>query len=416
MNQTIFVQADGGSDLNAGDSAAAPVRTLGAALLRAESRGPVTIALQPGVYAEDVTLGSSFSMNSIVGAVTPQWQRDCDPTARDRTVIATPSPEGMLISGNTGIALSLGNLTVRSADATQPSQSSYAVRVLGSRVNFFQVVLIAGRGGDGGVAGMVPASAGTVSCNTFTSCALGASGTPGPPGTPSDGGSFGSGGFLPGHGGTGGPGSPGQSGPAGPDGGTRLDCVTSCAGAVPCSNGDLFCGATTAPLTGERGRCGCGGNGGEGGLSALGGGASIALFVAGPSGVTITSSRLQSTAAGHGGVPSMGGLGAAGAAGTPGAPLPCQEGPCGRSMCNGVCAPVGPMSTVPGGAVGGPGGTGGSGGPGGAGAGGPSIPLVTVGIAPQNVTSSGLTFIPGPGGSAVGGARPGLVLNQLVLP
>ncbi len=416
VNATIFVQPDGGSDSNLGDSPASPVQTLGAALLRAETRSGITIALQPGTYAEDVTLGIGLSSDSIVGAVTPTWQRDCDPAARTRTIIATPSPQGVLISGNTGIALSLSHLTVRSANATQPSESSYAVRVLNSRVILSQVHLIAGRGADGGVAAPPSPAGGAVVCQGEVDCGLPSPGDAGTSGLPSDGGFFSMAGFVAGRGGDGTTGRPGGNGVLGLPGQTRSGCVLACGGVTPCMNNMLLCPTTTGTVDAGVGRCGCGGLGGGAGQGGPGGGSSVALFISGTSAVTLTSSLLQSSAAGHGGLPSSGGTGAAGGAGVDGASARCAMGPCTRQQCSEVCAPSSPGDVVPGGPAGSPGGPGGPGGNGGAGAGGSSIPLVTVGVSPQNFTSSGVTFIPGPAGGAVGGARPGLVLNQLVLP
>ena len=85
----LYVSPDG-ADTNAG-TAAAPFRTLGAALASIERPGLVsTVVLAEGEYTSDLVVGHALAGVTVRGGFVHQaatWTRDCADGARDRTTL-----------------------------------------------------------------------------------------------------------------------------------------------------------------------------------------------------------------------------------------------------------------------------------------------------------------------------------------
>ncbi len=386
----IFVDATNGKDTNAGTKLA-PMQTIGAALGKTNTQH-ARLYICEGTYGEDLTLDTSHDGMSLYGGwKCADWSYSGTKPVVGKTNQA--SKLDSLVKGTT-----IEDLTIQSADATNPGDSSIAMFVnASSGIKVIRVNLTAGSGSNGGsgttlgyafpaqsalngnnASGNIPGMLQTTTCpagDTTTGGAGGASGFSGDSGTPSylDGGA---GGVLgqpcSGAGGGGG----GALGPNGTDGPSPLNVGTlNASGWLPVSG-----------TAGQAGKCGQGGGGGQGsgnmagggggggGCGGIGGGAggaggaSVALAALG-SAVNIQQSVLTATTAGNGGNGSagQGGESFSGFGGSPG---------------NGAFP----------GCQGGPGGVGGTGGAGSGGVGGVSAGVIWKG-SPPSIDSATQTAI-----------------------
>lgn len=419
-----------GSDTAAGDKAA-PLKTIAAAITKASASTPaVAVFVKGGVYPEAIAMKAGVS---VYGGFDDAWTQ----TAAMPTVIDGPSSPAVTFDGIM-IDTVLSTVTVKSADATAPGSSSYAIVITGSKqIELRGVSVLPGAGAngtdgtDGGNGGN--GSAGTIGnagverssaflCNNrglpagggggASSCGR-TGGTGGQPGTGSSGGSVGG----TGAGGTaGGPGAPSESqdGTVGGTGGSGGGGTSGAGGIeigtfagvsyIPANGGGATSGSpgngggggggggggtTSCDSTGSSGGGGGGGGcGGTAGTAGTGGGGSFGV-IAIDSAVVVRASTVTGNRGGTGG---RGGKGGSGGTGGPGGP----GGPYGGSN---------EQDDGGNGAAGGPGGRGGAGGHGGGGGGGPSAALVCIGTAsiaiPQSTVEGGLV---GDGGPSMGTA------------
>ena len=421
---SIFVSS-AGADANAGTQAA-PKRTVAAGIAAAAQTGRSAVLISAGQFNGRPQLVSGISL---YGAYDPStWQR----SDLNVTWIAGELTNG----GSEGVRAEniIDVTTLQRLRITSPqpaSGSSYGVvAVNASRLRLERVDLTAGNGGkgangnpgwDGGTA--QPGAAGKGGgCDSNVAGAGGQGGGAGGPGFGGAGGTGGYGSFvvhglpgLPGSGAvpggvggfTGDPGKPGANGSNGLAGATgaagqpgfggeivgtawRSDDGEMAAYGVWGQGGGGGGGGGGQDVWGYYGGGNGGGGGGEGGHGGAGGqggkggGGSFGLFVLYSPGLTVTDSRVASSAGGYGGAGGWGGKGGNGGAGGAGAK---------------VC-----LAEVGAGGTGGSGGRGGDGGSGGSGAGGPSYAVYGVG-GTLNISSTILAHgTPGLGGSPGGSA------------
>jgi uncharacterized protein DUF1565 len=401
----VFVDArsDHGDDTQPG-SQSSPLRTIGRAIAVAVEQGKTTVFLAPGTYAESLDVragaepsmgvvsvpeGTSFRLEGGWQVDGARWGRDCDPTAREKTVIASTTPIGLTLQGPLG-SITARNLSIaaRSTPPTPadgPGASSYGVFAAGDglRVRFENVIVEASNGASGGDASPGAAGVGVTACNVYT-CGSGASGTDASASASAGAGEFTSLGFVPGDGGegqTGGVASPGTVGPG------KLEGCGKC---------NIACEYQSFTVQ-AQGACGCPGVSGEGGRRGRGGGASVAFFADGQDAeITLAYTTLRARDGGDGSSGGEGGIGADGSAGVGfasgitcclnctqvGSSLPAEVCASNASTSErdeatniNVCA-CGGQAGLPAQPAGGPGGRGGHGGKGGGGSGGPSLALV----------------------------------------
>jgi hypothetical protein len=415
----LFVSPSG--DGMTGDgSAAAPFKTIAAAMVAAAGKGGV-IYLDQGTYAEAVAFtglvasgvtidGSWLRSNSI-------WLRRCG--ERDKTVIAAPSAVAMTVV-DAGTKSGLSNLTLRTkaagaSAADQDGESTIGIFAQGTGT--FALFNVEVRAGDAGQGGEPPATLPVVqnpgcssqppACSAVAPSGTGSVGGAGNPGTA---GIFGPGGYAPGQATKGLPGGPGANGSAGGNGTTLSDCTEDCAGLNTCD------AAIITSVTSEAGFCGCGGPGGIAGKPGHAGGASIGVLALGAYEVTIDYALIVAS---HGGAGSDGAVGSAGGQstlGAAGADASCHTGGCAGSMmlCHFADQNSGP-TVIPGGVAGSPGTPGGLGGKGGGGAGGPSYSVVGAGGGTAHVLATSKLTAAG-GGAGQSGAPAGATALQFKAP
>jgi len=415
---------------------AATAETLTNAFVLAASQGLTQVWLPTSTFDETLELAAGVS---VYGGYDPDnWQR----TRAGATRFRGPGP--LLIATDISTPTTVALVGFEADDAAR-GESSIAARLTGSDgVTLEEVVLDAGRGGDGVDTTQPPAAADgddgdegsmtgiSVPCAVATSIAAPMGGAGGGStcgchaggrGGNSGGGNGergigimeGSGGCDDGpvrNGGSGGtPPEDGQIGRVGPSAGEPGDGAAAgeftMSGWVPgdgtaggggrsgqggggggaaedvAQNGNDFCIYYGA----SGGGGGAGGCGGEGSLGGTGGGASVALFLW-DSTITLIDVELIAAAGGDGGNAGTGGDGGEGGRGGLGGPR--GEGP-------NYFEPL--ASLLPGG-DGGPGGDGAPGGGGGGGAGGPSVGIVLGGDAGESAESSDVNITVGAAGAA----------------
>lgn len=413
----VFVSADDGSDEGGDGSAALPFATIGPAITAANALGATVVLLAEGTYNESVTIPDTPNGLTIEGgwlATGADWTRDCEDGVVGRTILAGSASVAVTAQG-TRHTSGLRLLTVRTpargsspADAAGESLVGVLVAGDGSVFSLTDVVVVAGRGGDGGLAspGAVGAPALAPGACVPAQCAAGAAGmAAAAPGLPAaTGGIFTQAGWVPADGEPGLAGGLGENGSPqaqGPD--SRSDCSPGC----DC-NGSSCDAQADVTLRGGDGQCGCGGGGGGPGSPGRGAGASVALMVWGD-GATVALVRgvLQAGDGGEGSAGGAGGEGAPGSEGRAGGPRECWGGCCtGGGACNagGSCYSC-DKHVLAGGSAGGVGGTGGPGSQGGAGAGGSSYAIVRISGASTIV--DGTVVQHGDGGAGAGEAPSG---------
>lgn len=382
-----------GDDSLAG-SAAAPVKTLAAALSLAKSKSATDIYIDEGTYAEAVTITTPATLHGGWKAQGASWSKDCSDTVVGLTIVRSPTTRAVDASGFTGAA-GLDTITLVTKAQAESAESAIAVRVSGSGITFSMVGVdvTAASGGDG-TTPPTPGPAGNSTCNK-NSCSDGAKGGTGGNGTPGGAGTFVESGYAPKNGGAAGNGGPGHAGTPGGAGQSADNCLFDCTPAPTCANGTSF-----GTATGGTGSCGCGGLGGAAGGGGASGGASIGVYVYGAT-LTIDHSTVRAAHGGAGAPGAGGGAGGTGTAGTAGSTAFCA----GSCFYNGTqCLLSG--SQVNGGSKGGAGGAGGSGGTGGDGAGGPSYGIVYAGGGSANIAAT-TSIQTGAGGAGSGGAPSG---------
>lgn len=426
----VFVDArpERGDDTHPG-SQFSPLRTIGRAVAVAVEQGQSAIFLAPGTYSEaldvraeagplpgavSVPEGTSFQLQGGWQFDGARWERDCDPTAREKTVIASTTARGLALQGRLGtIALRTLSVVAGPAPSTPdvPGDSSYGLFASGDglRVRLEDAIVQASSGARGGEASPGVTGVGVVSCDVYA-CGSGASGTNASANSPAGAGLFATQGFVPGDGGEG---EPGGAASPGTLGSGQLE---NCGKCVP------FC--DFQPFTVQaQGSCGCPGASGGGGRRGRGGGASIALFAAGQNAeVTLAYTTLRALDGGNGSPGGEGGEGANGGIGAVFAGANCcltctQVG--GSLLAEAISSKTtttqndnnseinacicSETQTLPAQPAGGPGGRGGHGGKGGGGSGGPSFALLrTSGVTfkqDQSVLSFGHAGLGAPGAS-----------------
>ncbi|HET9625447.1 MAG TPA: hypothetical protein VFP84_28965, partial [Kofleriaceae bacterium] len=136
----VYVATTG--DDSAAGTAAAPLKTVGAAITKAAAQKPVAgVIVQAGSYAEAVTMVAGVS---IFGGVDATWKH-ADGAV---TEIVGDSP-AVTFNGIT-TATTLDHLTVRSNDGAAPSAPSIAVLVTGSQhIELDSVMVLPGSGANG---------------------------------------------------------------------------------------------------------------------------------------------------------------------------------------------------------------------------------------------------------------------------
>lgn len=404
----------------------APLSTIAQGIALAIQRPPSVVYVRAGTYAESVVMASGVS---VYGGFDEAW----NPSDSSVTEIVGGIPA--VAFNDTAALTSLETVSITSADAHAPGESSIAIAIdHATDVRLRQVTLHPGAGAAGidGVAGVTgaagaPGSFGAPGCEDSG----GFCDTCGTPSAGSGGGSpcghLGGSGGVPGKSnGTGGPGKVGRGSTAAPGaggrGGHNGDGTPGSDGA-PGANGTSgtggaevgsFLGVVYTPAYGGDtsdgsdgdggggggggggGTSGCdsygssGGGGGGGGChgtagtSGTGGGGSFGI-VAADSHVVVEASTIVAGAGGPGGAAGIAGSGGKGGAGA-------------RGGLHGSSQDDGGM-----GGAGGRGGNGGAGGQGGGGGGGPSAALVCVGSAIVEIRSTTLSASSGgPGGTSTG--------------
>lgn len=432
----VFVSPEGSDD---GDgSRAAPFATLSRAVSAAKNGSKRVYACASGTdpYAERIDLDLRHDGLAIFGGFScSDWSYD---TAR-RARIVSPEPVALRAEGLIG-GLRLENLDITAADATEPSQSSFALLIVGSdSVVLRRLRAAAGsgahgedgahgsKGADGATPGLAQAGAAAIcgeaapaqhvggawttasSCGSLggaggmaqkSSSAEAGSGLGGEPRTHVTPPEVDNGGAGAPETGAGAPGQPGSPGDPGENGAAASAIGTfSESGFTPARGGDgqpghpgqggggggasKGNGSCVGASGGAGGMGGCGGTPGRGGGS---GGASVGLL-SWQSTISLENVELVASSGGDGGRGGDGGPGGSGAVGGSGGP--------------GANAGLG---------SGGPGGVGGDGGAAGSGAGGhggPSYAVVFSGPAPQRRAgilklTPGSAGAGGPGGSLGG--------------
>ncbi len=387
----VFVSPNG-ADTGSG-SKALPLQTISAGLELARSSGKTTLYLDQGSYAESPIITVEDTGITVQGGWTRTgsvWDRDCDPDAPGKTLIASPKNIGVRFESGTNATLE--TLSIVTKAVGKSGESMYGVVAdPGAKVSLDHVQVVAGDAGFGGSA--TPGTAPTPStCDPISECGDGSLGPDGSSGANATPGTFAASGYVPGAGKSGADGGAGNNGTPGSPG-PSLSCDLSC---IP-FGGCLPAGSTI--YTGNMGQCGCGGAGGPHGGGGPGGGGSIGIFAYGAgTAILLTASRAVSAKGGDGSPGASGANGDPGTLGQAGVTKSCPK-------CNASagCIPLG--IPLPGGAAGGPGGDGGKGGPGGDGAGGPSYSVVTGAGALFTQKDSLLEF--GPPGVGAGQAPSG---------
>lgn len=448
ISRAIFVSPMG-DDTHPG-TMAQPKRTIQAAITEAARSMPVKdVYVAAGTYTGQVTLQNGVSIYGGYDASRMPWGRGM----MNVTTLDSGSNSAVFGSGITN-AVTLQLLTIRAANATLPSGSSYGIRLANNTapVNIEGCSVFAGdaqngangtsqpdgaNGGPGGAGGNTPGvggAPGTSPCGA-NGGAGGASvrgrvdGNPGRNGSMAPGGAAGGSGGGYGARGSGCCGT-GGSGQNAPDTATRgFDGVNGINGATPPAIGSLSADgqyqpppvqsgtdgtsggggggggsgggdrhSTFACITCEDDTSGGGGGGGGGGCAGRGGtgggsgGASIAI-VARNAPVSVRSSLLRAGRGGNGGNGGNGGIGGSGGAGG----------------ARGLRASSDGGDGAPGKA----GGNGGSGGSGSGGSGGPSICVFYVGPAPSLTDTTCMRAGGGSGGRGGSNARLGNAPNGL---
>ncbi len=345
------------------------------------------------------------------------WVRDCAPAPELRTRIVSSSAVGLWVQD---AEVTLETLSIEGKEecesiANQTGESCYGLWIGGaSAVTLRNVVVKAGKGGDGGLVTRSVAAAARSCTGSTLSCSSGAEGSAGDPGIDAtEVGHFEGTGFVGVAAGDGEPGGEGAAGTAGSEA-TPVQCheTCTCSPGGPQGSPGICHVKTMETVTAGEGRCGCGGRGGAAGGGGLSGGASVGIFVAdAASSLTIFDSRLVTA---DGGAGSEGAAGAAGGQGSNGA-IGASAG-CG--FCKGMgaanyCSPcTHVVNSISGGAAGGKGGTGGPGGRGGHGPGGPSIGIVSAEGATIDLNEAAFTL--GSGGIGPDSAADGVAQELLV--
>lgn len=427
----VFVSHDTG-DENGNGSALGPVKTLAKALQIASTLNKKTVYVDVGVYPEKVVFTSAEAGIILRGGFTRKgatWERDCQ--AHTKTLLQSPEAIAVQVIGTT-TASGLRELTIttKASGSSVPDgegESIYAVHVTGDNTKFSLtgVSVVAGDGGKGGLAspGTTPGAA-TGTCGTSNqSCGDGGSGVNGATVLPASEGTFSAAGYAPGTGQSGQNGLSGNNGAAGPaqsqspctqcSGCGALHCNCACCQSG-CGNWCEGGNKSEITVTTQPGPCGCHGQGAKGGQPGRGGGASVALFAAGNTTVSVSYSSLV---AGEGGAGSPGGNGAPGGEGSSGTSSvsSCETGDCKCDFvgCGASCGTTGSTIYVVS-SIGAKGGKGGSSSKGGGGAGGPSYAAVLIGGA--TLVDDHATLVPDNGGAGADGAPNGSQGPKLAIP
>ncbi len=281
----IYVDGVNGSDATGDGTAGNPYQTIAAAIPVAEGAATQNVYLAPGTYAESVAFGDSLAGTTLIGGWTrngASWASDCADGARTRTVIqgGTIAVHVVSVIHPSGFAhLTIQTVASATAVADTPGVSLIGLLVegAGSAITLDDVAVVSGAAAAGGSASAGTASTGVISCTGTGDCSDGGAGIAPPAGTPAaSAGSFSRTGFAP---------SDGQRGAAGFNGsnGTAGGGASSATNITGCNTGcGTDCSVTSmTTLTSQQGFCGCGGVAGAPGLQGRGGGASVALLLAG---------------------------------------------------------------------------------------------------------------------------------------
>lgn len=106
----VFVSGSTGNDSSGDGSSATPYKTLYKALVSAKVKLAPKIVLDQGTYGEPVVIGDTDFPLTIEGGwrrIGTAWSRACEPSARDLTLIQSPSAVGVAVKDarkRTGLA------------------------------------------------------------------------------------------------------------------------------------------------------------------------------------------------------------------------------------------------------------------------------------------------------------------------
>jgi hypothetical protein len=409
----VFVSKLAGSEVGDG-SAAAPVKTITAAIVIAKTSGKTTVYVSPGVYEESVVLSPGLTVRGgwLIDA-NFDWSHSCAADAPSKVNIVASGVEAPVVTLEGAAAdeqnapVMLQTLTVSTAGdvlETSPATEGRSLTGIlargGAQVTLERVRIKTHAAGNGGPAesGLAGLSA-LKSCSTYK-CTTGLAGATGATPSPAALGTFDSNGqFIPANGAVGGNGGIGATGTPGGEAACFSQCIVGCSSSCTPIYGSGTC--STA------GRCGCGGGGGTAGGAGRGGGAAVALIAAGATTqVTVRASELTPGKGGDaspGGDGGQGGIGSAGVEGQASGLCNVSPKTCLSLIFNCSFNPSGIQ--YPGGVAGGDGGPGGPGAKGSSGAGGPSFAVVKVAGASVTIDNSALTVSAGGKGEPAGAAE-----------
>lgn len=392
----IYVSAKEGDDNASQGSPEQPLQSLSNAIKLAVHNQIGKIILDQGTYKEAVVLSLQDPLVIMGGwiKVGTSWTRDCSQTARNKTLLHSPTSTGLEITGNNSVSLQTMVIqstgTNNAAPDNQSGESCYGVFVSGAQLSMNDVTIRACGGQDGGKADKLE-EVQPPDCSQLqgAGCSTGVSGTSGGGGENADvAGQFTANGYIPQYGQHGISGQNGKNGKQGKSGNSAQCYGKGCAGTQvsgPCPS-NHFCGNETPQkdTSSQPGSCGCGGRGGGGGAGGRGGGGSFGIYATGNASVLVKNSRVEAASGGNGSPGQQGNNGLTGLDGETGNNAICYT-QCKPTQVGANCNCEQPDSYVlAGGEKGGKGGDGGNGGPGGAGSGGPSIAALIHGSATIN--------------------------------
>jgi len=389
----IYVSAKEGDDNASQGSPEQPLQSLSNAIKLAVHNQIGKIILDQGTYKEAVVLSLQDPLVIMGGwiKVGTAWTRDCSQTARNKTLLHSPTSTGLQITGNSSVSLQTMVIqstgTNNAAPDNQSGESCYGVFVSGAELSMNDVTIRACGGQDGGKANKYE-EVQPPDCSQLqgTGCSMGEHGGSGSGGQDAkEAGTFTLNGYTPANGQHGNYGSNGNNGTPGNPGNTAQCYEKGCTGQQVSGScpSNHYCGNETPQkdTSSQPGSCGCGGRGGSGGAGGRGGGGSFGIYATGNASVLVKNSRVEAASGGNGSPGQTGQIGLNGLDGKQGDSVMCYT-QCKPMQVGEKCNCEQPGSyQLAGGEKGGKGGNGGNGGPGGAGSGGPSIAALIHGSA-----------------------------------
>jgi len=154
----IYVSAKEGDDNASQGSPEQPLQSLSNAIKLAVHNQIGKIILDQGTYKEAVVLSLQDPLVIMGGwiKVGTAWTRDCSQTARNKTLLHSPTSTGLQITGNSSVSLQTMVIqstgTNNAAPDNQSGESCYGVFVSGAELSMNDVTIRACGGQDGGKA------------------------------------------------------------------------------------------------------------------------------------------------------------------------------------------------------------------------------------------------------------------------